>query len=324
MKRALITGISGQDGSFLAELLLEKGYEVHGLVRRESLESAGGMDDNLSKVRPRLHLHQGSVVDHLSIYRCIKDVQPQEVYHLAAASFVHYGFEEEFHVMNSNFSATHYLLASILELKPDCRVFFAGSSEMFGRPQTAPQNEATAFLPRSVYGISKVASHHLLQNYRLRQGLFACTGFLYNHESTRRAHHFVTRKITLGAARIARGLEKELVLGNLDALRDWGYAPDFVQGIWMMLQAEKPQDYVLATGQLHSVREFLDVAFSTLNLDWKKYVRTDENFFRESDPVPLVGDPALIAQELGWRASRPFAQVVEEMVLADWSRFERM
>ncbi len=317
-KRALITGISGQDGSYLAEFLLSKGYEVHGLVRRESLEVSGGREDNLATVRGKVILHQGSIVDHLSLYRCIKDVQPDECYHLAAASFVHYGFEEEFQVMNSNFSATHYLLASILELKPSCRFFYAGSSEMFGKPDFVPQNEISRFAPRSIYGISKVASHHLLQNYRSREGLFACTGFLYNHESPRRARHFVTRKITRGVARIAKGLEKSLKLGNLDAVRDWGYAPDFVEGMWMMLQAEKPSDYILATGKTHSVKEFLEIAFSTLNLDWKQFVETDPQFFRESDPIPLMGDPSCIFKDLGWKAKKPLAEIIQEMVLADF------
>ncbi|MBW7874583.1 MAG: GDP-mannose 4,6-dehydratase [Candidatus Cloacimonetes bacterium] len=317
-KRALITGISGQDGSYLAEFLLSKGYEVHGLVRRESLEVSGGREDNLSSVRNRVILHQGSIVDHLSLYRCIKDVQPDECYHLAAASFVHYGFEEEFQVMNSNFSATHYLLASILELRPQCRFFYAGSSEMFGKPDFAPQNETSGFSPRSIYGISKVASHHLLQNYRSREGLFACTGFLYNHESPRRARHFVTRKITRGVARIAKGLDKTLKLGNLDAVRDWGYAPDFIQGMWMMLQANEPRDYILATGKTHSVKDFLEIAFSTLELDWKQFVETDPKFFRESDPIPLIGDPSRVYQELGWKAQKPLTEIIREMVLADF------
>lgn len=314
VKRALITGISGQDGSYLAELLLAKGYEVHGLVRRASLEDSTRQLSKIEPFKEQITFHPAALENELSLYKLIVKVQPDECYHLAASSFVSYSFEEESSILTTNFSGTHFLLASLKEAVPHCRFFFAGSSEMFGAVESAPQNEETPFNPRSIYGISKLASHHLVRNYRTQYGLFACTGILYNHESPRRDFKFVTRKITAQAARIKRGLADKLYLGNLAALRDWGYAPDYVQAIWQILQHDKPDDYVIASGTNHSVAEFVDCAFSHLGLNYHDYVEVDPRFYREAEAVPLRGDATKIRQTLGWQATKPFEAIVTEMV----------
>ncbi|MBE9109571.1 GDP-mannose 4,6-dehydratase [Nodosilinea sp. LEGE 07298] len=319
MKRALITGISGQDGSYLAELLLAKGYDVHGLVRRASIEDASRQLAKLGPLQEQITFHPAALENELSLYKLIAKVKPDECYHLAASSFVSYSFEEESSILTTNFSGTHFLLASLKEAVPDCRFFFAGSSEMFGTVDAAPQNEATPFNPRSIYGISKLASHHLVRNYRNQYGLFACTGILYNHESPRRDFKFVTRKITAQAARIKMGLDDTLYLGNLDALRDWGYAPDYVQGIWQMLQHDVPDDYVIASGVNHSVQEFVNCAFSHLGLDYRAYVKVDPRFYRPAEEVPLRGDASKIRQILGWQPTKPFEAIVAEMVDHDLS-----
>ncbi len=314
VKRALITGISGQDGSYLAELLLAKGYEVHGLVRRASLEDASRQLAKLDVLKDQITFHAAALENELSLYKLIAKVQPDECYHMAASSFVSYSFEEESSILTTNFSGTHFLLASLKEAVPHCRFFFAGSSEMFGTVEVAPQTEATPFNPRSIYGISKLASHHLVRNYRTQYGLFACTGILYNHESPRRDFKFVTRKITAQAARIKMGLADRLYLGNLAALRDWGYAPDYVEAIWQILQHDVPDDYVIASGTNHAVAEFVDCAFSHLGLDYRQYVEVDPRFYREAEAVPLRGDASKIHRILGWQAKKPFEAIVAEMV----------
>jgi GDPmannose 4,6-dehydratase len=314
MKRALITGISGQDGSFLAEFLLNKGYEVHGLVRRAALEDAATKLANIKHLQEQVILHPAALDNELSLYKVISKVQPDECYHMAASSFVSYSFEDEFSILTTNFNGTHFLLTSIKEAAPHCRFFFAGSSEMFGTVKTSPQNEETPFNPRSIYGISKLASYHLVRNYRDQYGLYACTGILYNHESPRRDYKFVTRKITSQAARIKLGLMDKLYLGNLEALRDWGYAPDYVQAMWLILQHTSPDDFVIASGVNHSVKDFVACAFEYLDLDYQQYVEIDPRFYRQAEAVPLCGDASKIRQHLGWKPNKAFTDIIREMV----------
>ena len=246
MRTALITGITGQDGSYLAEFLLAKGYEVHGIVKRETLEDPIHKMPNLSHIRNQIQLHEGSLSDHLNLYKIINQVKPQECYHLAAHSFVNYSLSEELAVMTHNFNSTHFILSTLRELQPECKFFLAGSSEMFGEPNISPQNEDSRHNPKSIYGISKVASSLLVRNYREKENFFACTGILYNHESPRRGYAFVTRKITSTVAKIHLGLENKLMLGNLDAKRDWGCAPKYVEAMWLMLQDKIADDYVIS------------------------------------------------------------------------------
>ncbi len=312
-KVALITGITGQDGSYLAELLLKKGYEVHGIVRRESLEDEEKLK-NIKAIKEKLFLHEGSLSDHLSIYKIFSKVLPDECYHLSASSFVNYSFNDEFQTMSNNFNSTHYLLSTIREVKKKCKFYFASSSEMFGEPNETPQTEDTAFHPKSIYGISKVSSHYLIKNYREKENIFACTGIMYNHESPRRGNQFVTKKIISSAVKIKKGLQNKLYLGNLDAKRDWGYAPDYVKAMWMMLQSEKADDYILATGKLHTVREFLDITFSYLELDYKDYVKVDPKFFRASEHNPLCGNPKKIKETLNWGNSKSLEEIIKEMI----------
>jgi len=322
MKRALITGITGQDGSYLAELLLEKGYEVHGIVRRVAIEDPEHRLWRVLHFKDRLHLHAASLESLPSIYRVFQTVKPDECYHLAAQSFVAYSFEDEFSTLNANINGTHYVLAALRDCAPDCRFYFAASSEMFGKVSQVPQNEETPFHPRSAYGISKVAGFHLTRNYREAYGIKACSGILYNHESPRRGFEFVTRKITSHAARIKLGLAKEVRLGNLDARRDWGHAREYVQAMWLMLQQDKPDDYVIATGEQHSVREFAELAFTRLGLDYRKHVVVDPQFLRPADVETLLGDAALARKKLGWTYTVPFKDLVHEMVDEDLARLK--
>ena len=317
MKRALITGINGQDGSYLAKLLLAKGYEVHGVVRRDALEDPVHRLVNIAGVRDDIRLHVGSLDNHLSIYKIVAAARPDECYHLASSSFVSYSFEDESSIVANNFNATHSLLSSLKELAPACRVYFAGSSEMFGDAKASPQNEATPFNPRSVYGISKLAAFHLARNYREHHRMFVAAGILYNHESPRRGHQFVTRKISSTVAKIKLGRAQNLSLGNIDARRDWGYAPDYVRAMFAMLQKDAPGDYVIATGVTHTVKEFLKAAFSVVDLDYERYVTVNPEYFRPSEAVPLCGDASLARRELGWSPSKTFDAIVAEMVLAD-------
>ncbi len=313
-KKALITGIGGQDGSYLADLLLSKGYEVHGIVRRIAIEDSAHKLKNISHLHDRVRLHVASLDNVLSLIKTIREVMPDECYHLAASSFVSYSFEDEMSILNNNINATHYLLAALKEFTPECRFYYAGSSEMFGAVEHSPQDETTPFNPRAIYGVSKVAGHHLVKNYRQQYSMFACSGILYNHESPRRGYEFVTRKIISSAVRIKLGGQDSVSLGNLDAHRDWGYAPDYVRAMWMMLQAGSPDDYVVATGETHTVREFVQTAFSCLDLDYEKYVRIDPKFFRPAEQVLLCGNPAKITSRLGWTRTRTLKEIIQEMV----------
>jgi len=314
LKRALITGITGQDGSYLAELLLSKGYDVHGIVRRSDVEDAPHNLPNIMHLQSRITLHHASLDNHQSLYRVVRDVSPVECYHLAASSFVNYSFDGEFSVVANNFTGTHYLLSSLKEVVPDCRIYFAGSSEMFGQAEASPQNEMTPFRPRSIYGISKLSGYHLVCNYRDRYNTFACSGILFNHESPRRGHKFVTRKITSSAAKIKLGLQAKVALGNLEAVRDWGYAPEYVHAMWLMLQQPMPQDYVIATGKTHSVREFARIAFERVGLDYQDHIVVDQKYYRESEKIPLCGDAAKAREILHWAPVKGLNEIIHEMV----------
>jgi GDPmannose 4,6-dehydratase len=314
MKRAIITGITGQDGSYLAELLLEQGYEVHGLVRRSALEDPTHRFSRLTAVLDKLHLHAASLESFPSIYTCIREIQPDEVYHLAAQSFVSYSFEDAFSTFLANIHGTHYVLESVRQCVPQCRVYFAGSSEMFGKVAESPQTESTVFHPRSPYGISKVTGFDLARNYREAYDMFVCSGILFNHESPRRGFEFVTRKITSFVARIKMGQAKELALGNLEARRDWGYAKDYVRAMHLMLQQDKPDDFVVATGETHSVREFCERAFARAGLDYRNHVVVREEYFRPSEVNLLLGNAAKAEKTLGWRPTVAFNELVDMMV----------
>jgi len=317
MKKALITGITGQDGSYLSELLLEKGYEVHGIVRRVALEDSAHRMERIRHLLKDIHLHSASLESYPSLFKVIKEIQPDECYHLASQSFVSYSFEDEFSTFNTNINGTHYLLSALKEAHRECHLYFAASSEMFGKAKHVPQNENTSFHPRSAYGISKVAGFDLTRNYREAYNLFAVSGILYNHESPRRGYEFVTRKITHHAAKIKLGQEKQLALGNLEAKRDWGHAAEYVKAMWMMLQQSKPDDYVLATGEMHSVREFLEEAFHLVGLDWQKFVETDKRYLRPTDVDELRGDASKAKAKFGWQPKVRFKDLVRLMVIED-------
>jgi len=317
LKRALITGITGQDGSYLAELLLEEGYEVHGIVRRVALENPDHRMWRIRHLLGRVKLHAGSLESYPSMFRIIQDVQPAECYHLAAQSFVSYSFEDEFSTMNTNVNGTHYMLSAVKAAAPKCKFYFAGSSEMFGKVRETPQHELTPFHPRSAYGISKVAGFDLTRNYREAYGMFAVSGILYNHESPRRGFEFVTRKITSHVAKIKAGLASEVRLGNLDAKRDWGHSRDYVRAMWLMLQQEQPDDYVIATGTTHTVREFCERAFDAAGLSYEDHVVVDPRFYRPAEVDILLGDATKAKQKLGWEPSVAFEELVEEMTAAD-------
>lgn len=322
-KRALITGITGQDGSYLAEFLLEQGYEVHGIVRRIAIEDPAHRLWRILAIKDRLHLHAASLESLPSIYRVFQAVKPDECYHLAAQSFVSYSFEDEFSTLNANINGTHYVLAALKDCAPSCRLYFAASSEMFGKVAEVPQKETTRFHPRSAYGISKVAGFDLTRNYREAYGIQASCGILYNHESPRRGFEFVTRKITSHAARIKLGWIKELKLGNLEAKRDWGHAREYVRAMWMMLQQPRAEDYVIATGEQHTVREFAEIAFSCLGLDYRDHVTLDPQLLRPAEVETLLGDASKARRELGWISKISFKELVVEMVEADMKHFRR-
>ncbi|MGA2183627.1 MAG: GDP-mannose 4,6-dehydratase [Bryobacteraceae bacterium] len=316
-RRALITGITGQDGSYLAELLLSKGYEVHGIVRRVALEDPLHRLGRIAGFRERTTLHAGSLESFPSLYKIVQQVQPDECYHLAAQSFVSYSFDDEFSTLNTNINGTHFLLTALKEAAPRCRFYFAGSSEMFGKVEEVPQTERTVFHPRSAYGISKVAGFHLTRNYREAYGLHASNGILFNHESPRRGYEFVTRKITSGVAAIAAGAASHVRLGNLEARRDWGYAPEYVEAMWRMLQQDEADDYVVATGVSHSVREFCEVAFSLVGLDYQEHVQTDQQLYRPAEVDLLIGNPSKASAVLGWQSRTGFEMLVRLMVEED-------
>jgi GDPmannose 4,6-dehydratase len=315
--KALITGISGQDGSYLAELLLTKGYEVHGIVMRTELEDPDRSLWKLSKIINKIALHSASIEAFPSMFQIVQRVQPDECYHLAASSFVSYSFDDEFAIFNSNVNGTHYILSILKEAAPHCRFYFAGSSELFGRVSSCPQDENTPFHPRSAYGITKATGYYLTSNYRDNYGMFACNGILYNHESVRRGNEFVTQKIVRGAVQIKLGRAHELLLGNLESKRDWGYAPDYVQAMWLMLQQDQPDDYVIATGNLHTVRDFCEIVFTYLGLNYQDYVKVDPKFFRPAEDVPLVGDSSKAQQKLNWMPEKTFHSMIKEMVEYD-------
>jgi GDPmannose 4,6-dehydratase len=321
-KKALITGITGQDGSYLAELLLSKRYEVHGIVRRVALEDPEHRMWRIRHIQDRVILHSASLESYASIFRAVEQVQPDECYHLAAQSFVSYSFEDEFSTINTNINGTHFVLSALKEKAPECRFYFAGSSEMFGKVKESPQNENTRFHPRSPYGISKVAGFDLTRNYREAYDMFACNGILFNHESPRRGFEFVTRKITRGAAKIKQGLASELSLGNMNAKRDWGYAGDYVEAMWLMLQHDTPDDYVISTGETRSVREFVKVAFDYLDLNYQDYIVIDENLYRPAEVFELKGDFSKAERVLGWKPRVRFDQLVEMMVKGDCDRMK--
>lgn len=317
MKKALITGITGQDGSYLSELLIEKGYEVHGIVRRAAFEDPEHCLWRIKHILDKVTLHSASLESYASLFNVITKVKPDECYHLAAMSFVSYSFEDEFSTINTNINGVHYLLSSIKSIVPECKFYFAASSEMFGSVAESPQNENTHFNPRSIYGISKVAGFHLTRNYREAYNLHASCGILFNHESPRRGFEFVTHKITLGAVRIKLGLADKLYLGNLDAKRDWGHAKEYVKAMWLMLQQQVPNDYVIATGKTYPVRYFLETAFNLLDLNYKDYVIVDEKFFRPSEVHTLTGDYSKAMNNLGWQCNTKLEEIISEMVESD-------
>lgn len=321
-KKALISGITGQDGSYLAELLLEKGYEVHGIVRRVALEDPEHRLLRIRHILDKLILHPGSLESYASIFNVVEKVKPDECYHLAAQSFVSYSFEDEFSTINTNINGTLSILSAIKQRAPKCKFYFAASSEMFGLVKETPQNEYTPFHPRSPYGISKVAGFDLTRNYREAYGLSACNGILFNHESPRRGFEFVSRKISDAVAKIKLGLTKELRLGNLEAKRDWGYAGDYVKSMWLMLQQDEPDDYVIATGETHSVKEFVELACSYVDLNWQDYVIVDEKLYRPAEVYELKGDYSKAKRRLGWEPKVNFEGLVKMMVDADLERLK--
>jgi GDPmannose 4,6-dehydratase len=316
---ALITGVTGQDGSYLAELLLEKGYAVHGMVRRSSTESF----ERIAHLAGRIELHQADLLDQGSLLALLSRVRPQELYNLAAQSFVPTSWLQP--SLTGEFTALGVtrMLEAVRLVDPSIRFYQASSSEMFGKVQQTPQNEATPFYPRSPYGVAKVFGHHITVNYRESYGLFAVSGILFNHESPRRGREFVTRKISEAVARIKLGLASELALGNLEARRDWGYAPEYVDAMWRMLQQAEPQDFVIGTGQTHSPQEFVNVAFDHAGLDPADFVRVDPQFLRPAEVDLLLADPTKAREQLGWRARTPFAELVRVMVEADLEAQER-
>lgn len=317
--KALITGITGQDGSYLAEYLLSLGYEVHGLVRRVALEDPERRFTRISHLLDRIQLHAASLESYPSIFSVVSRNGFDECYHLAAQSFVAESFADGFSTMNTNINGTHYMLAALRELQPNCRFYFAGSSEMFGLVQETPQRETTPFHPRSPYGISKVAGFELTRNYREAYGMFAASGILFNHEGPRRGFEFVTRKITSTVARIKAGTATELALGNLDARRDWGHSKDYVRAMHLMLQQEVADDFVVASGESHTVREFCELAFREAGLDYQDHVRIDERFYRPAEVESLIGDATKARTVLGWKPTYTFPELVREMVRSDFT-----
>ncbi len=318
MKKAFITGITGQDGSYLAELLLAKGYEVHGLVRRCSTFNRTRIEHLIQDTKDaRLFLHYGDITDGACLSDLVRRVRPDEVYNLAAQSHVRVSFDIPEYTVATVANGTLHLLEAVRRCEHPIRFYQASSSEMFGLAHEIPQSERTPFHPRSPYGVAKLYAHWQTINYRESYGTHATNGILFNHESPRRAEPFVTRKITLGVSKIVAGLEKTIALGNLKAKRDWGYAPEYVEAMWLMLQQEKPDDYVVATGETHTVEEFLDESFRLVNLDWKKHVRIDPRYYRPAEVEHLVGDATKAREKLGWRPRTTFSELVRLMLAAD-------
>ncbi len=323
-KRALITGITGQDGSYLSEFLIEQGYEVHGIIRRTSTFNTDRIDhiyEDPHKEGVRLFLHYGDLTDGTTLRRILEEVEPTEIYNLGAQSHVRVSFDSPEYTVDAVGMGTLRLLEAIRDYQrrtgTEVRFYQAGSSEMYGLVQAVPQSETTPFYPRSPYACAKVYAHWQTVNYRESYNLFSCNGILFNHESPRRGETFVTRKITRAVARIVAGKQKTLYMGNLDAKRDWGYAKDYVRAMWLMLQQEQPDDYVIATGETHSVREFLELAFNHVNLNWQDYVEFDERYLRPAEVDLLIGDSTKAQQKLGWKPSVTFEELVALMVEAD-------
>jgi len=319
LKKVLITGITGQDGSYLADLLLEKGYEVYGMVRRSSVEKL----DRIEHIKDRIKFVQADLLDQLSIINALKQVKPDEVYNLAAMSFVPASWSQP--VLTGEFTGIGVtrMLEAVRLLKDDIRFYQASSSEMFGKVKEVPQNENTPFHPRSPYGVAKVYGHYITVNYRESYDIFAVSGILFNHESPRRGLEFVTKKVTNAAAKIKLGLLDYLYLGNLNAKRDWGYAKDYVEAMWLMLQQDKPEDFVIATGENHSVREWVAAAFNCLDLDWEKYVKIDEKLLRPAEVDVLIGDSRKARNILGWKPSVKFEELVRIMVEYDYNELKK-
>jgi GDPmannose 4,6-dehydratase len=311
--RALITGITGQDGSYLAEFLLEKGYEVHGMIRRSSTINF----ERIAHIQEKITLHQADLLDQLSIINLIHEIRPHEVYNFAAQSFVPTSFQQP--ILTGEFTALGVarMLEAIRLVDPTIRFYQASSSEMFGKVREEPQNEHTPFWPRSPYGVAKVYGHWITVNYRESYDIYACSGILFNHESPRRGREFVTRKISMGVAKIKLGLQKELLMGNIDAMRDWGFAGDYVRACWLMLQQDKPDDYVIATGKKHSVRDFLDIAFRHVGLNWQDHVRVDPKLLRPADVNTLCGDAGKAREILKWEPDVTLTELAQMMVDAD-------
>ena len=316
MKKALITGITGQDGSYIAELLLDKGYEVHAIVRRASTTNYWRIEPILD----RIHLHPADLLDQLSLIKVIDEVRPRELYNLAAMSFVPASWDQPMLTGEFNAQGVTRVLEAVRQVDTSIRVYQASSSEMFGKVREVPQTELTPFYPRSPYGVSKVYGHYITVNYRESYGMFACSGILFNHESPRRGLEFVTRKVTHGVAQIKLGFARELRLGNLEAKRDWGFAGDYVEAMWRMLQQPAPDDYVVATGENHTVRELVEIAFAHAGLDWREFVQLDPTLLRPAEVEVLIGDPGKARARLGWQPEVSFGELVRMMVDADLQR----
>lgn len=319
MVRALITGITGQDGSYLAEFLLDKGYDVYGMVRRSSVENF----DRIEHIRDRLKFIQADLLDQLSIIDAVKESKPDEIYNLGAMSFVPTSWRQP--VLTGEFTGLGVtrMLEAVRHMDKNIKFYQASSSEMFGKAREVPQNENTPFYPRSPYGVAKVYGHYMTVNYRESYDLFACSGILFNHESPRRGLEFVTKKVTYNAAKIKLGLAKNLYMGNLDAKRDWGFAKDYVEAMWLMLQQNSPEDYVISTEIAHSVKEWVEVSFKCLDLDWTKYVKVDKRYIRPADVDLLVGDSGKARKKLGWKAKVSFEQLVKIMVEHDYNNLKK-
>ena len=316
-KVALITGITGQDGSYLAELLLAKGYKVHGTIRRVALEDETHRLWRIRNILDDITLHSASLESYASLFKIVQKVKPDEVYHLAAQSYVVYSFEDEFSTLNTNINGTHYMLSAVKEFSNNLKFYFAGSSEMFGKVNKTPQDENTSFHPRSSYGISKTAGHYLTRNYREAYKLHASTGILFNHESPRRGFEFVTRKISFAVARIKKGLQKKIKLGNIKSKRDWGHAQDYVKAMWSMLQQDNPGDYVVGTGIQHSVEDFAKKAFAHAGLNYKDYVVIDNNLIRPTEVDTLLANYSKAKKILKWEPKVSFDNLVIGMVESD-------
>jgi len=322
-KKALITGITGQDGSYLAEFLLSKKYEVHGIIRRVALENNNQRLWRLKDIIKKIKIHYASLESYASLSIIIQKIKPDEIYHLGAQSYIDYAFKDEFSTINTNVNGTHYLLSIIKNFSPKSKFYFAGSSEMFGKVTEIPQKETTRFYPRSTYGISKCAGYELTRNYREAYNLFCCSGILFNHESPRRGFEFVTRKISRAVANIKLGKQKYLTLGNIKSKRDWGHAKDYVRAMWLMLQKKKAEDYVIGTGKQYSVLEFVKIAFKSVNLDYKNYLRTDKKLERPAEVDSLLANSSKAKKELKWYPEIKFKEMIKEMVTEDIKDIKR-